>query len=192
MEAREAIRFRRVVAGADLAKDAADLAEAAHKVGVLLAAHDVLGAEADDAPVEPEQAQEVDELGGVGDGGQVAAVDDRADGRAQRLELEVEARDGDRLVGQRPRHLLRHERRVLGMEEVGERVGARVLLRVVHSARRGDGPKARAVGSPALDLHVAGIEDGALLLLLGLLRRRRAAVGGHRAGFFCSRLLFLP
>ena len=81
-----------------LAVGCAHLAETRSVGGHLLAGDVPLVAEHDDPALEPELAQELHHAGGVQVLRQVDSVDDGADARLQRFELELDAADGDRLV----------------------------------------------------------------------------------------------
>jgi hypothetical protein len=75
------------------------IAKALDETAVLLAAHRLLRPEEDHAPIQPELAQEGDERRMLRQRREITAVNDRADGGAERLELEVEARDAGALEG---------------------------------------------------------------------------------------------
>ena len=88
-------RVRPVLAFAELLPDLTEVLGEGHH---LLACQVILAAEHDDPAREPQLAQERHHLGISEIRGEVDAVDDGADGRLHRFELQLDPADGDRLV----------------------------------------------------------------------------------------------
>ena len=128
----------------------ADFAEARGEGPHLLAGEMLLLAEHDDAALQPELAQELHHPRRVQVGRQVHPVDDGADARLQRFELELDAADGNRLVVDGA-EVASHEV-VLGANALGHRLAAGDA----RDAGMGHGAERPGAGGRLVFLHALG------------------------------------